>query len=686
MPRLIARCRAAWTAFRTAEGVDPAPDAHAPVTPDRALSDPDIPRYPPFLKGLPVASTEQILDTQGALIAELQDALAFGDTDYGTLVRPLLARYAAFVHLLPASETHHHRGAGGLLRHGLEVAFHAARASRGRLFALDRLPAERRILEPRWHLAAAVAGLLHDVGKPVADLSVVDQGGTQRWQPLDESLIDWASGQGIARYFLRWNNQRLHQGHELFTSSLLQQLLTREVRHWLMDPDPRVWLTLSRVLAGMDDQALLGELVRTADRISVEQDLRENRLDPDAFSLGVPIERYLIDTMRTLLRDSTWTVNVPGARVWILPPNSLHLVWPGCAEDCVQRLVQERIPSIPRDPDTLADILIERHLARPRPLGEGTAAARYWRFAPAILARDPPLVLSFLRLAAPELLFSGVVPPATPVLAIEGDSAPTDPAGPETAVMDSPLALEPRATAEPSEAEGGDDQGRGTEVVVLSRPPSVAESHSGQDAARDWLSQQGEAGPLLLTLAEAFREHRLTSDAHPLRVRDRLFLPYPQAFSSTERKPAEQLELLVIQDWIERDPLRPLLKVREHEGRSGVWLTRTVSRRLMDLGVGSEWVSGLALEQPPPDMPAQPSPEPPTTATDYARSIRQRLLARDPTLGPIREQPGALSVPLRGPILEGARRAGLSEIALRRALERLPKAHPVTKGILTLGL
>jgi hypothetical protein len=39
-----------------------------------------------------------------------------------------------------------------------------------------------------------------------------------------------------------------------------------------------------------------------------------------------------------------------------------------------------------------------------------------------------------------------------------------------------------------------------------------------------------------------------------------------------------------------------------------------------------------------------------------ARTIRQRLLARDPTLGPITERPGALSIPLRGPILDGARR------------------------------
>jgi len=66
--------------------------------------------------------------------------------------------------------------------------------------------------------------------------------------------------------------------------------------------------------------------------------------------------------MRSLLRDGTWTANTPGARVWIFPPNRVHLVWPACAEAIVQRLYGERIPGIPRDPDTLADIQGERVL------------------------------------------------------------------------------------------------------------------------------------------------------------------------------------------------------------------------------------------------------------------------------------------------------------------------------------
>jgi len=112
----------------------------------------------------------------------------------------------------------------------------------------------------------------------------------------------------------------------------------------------------------------------------------------------------------------------------------LHLVWPESAHDLVQRLAEARVPGIPRYPDTLADLLLERQLAIPCPLaGSELRPARTWRLAPAILAREQPHWLSFLRLAEPELLFSGVIPSAMAL--VEGSacqqgsvrSAPVEP-------------------------------------------------------------------------------------------------------------------------------------------------------------------------------------------------------------------------------------------------------------------
>ncbi|MEA1053921.1 TraI domain-containing protein, partial [Lamprobacter modestohalophilus] len=79
--------------------------------------------------------------------------MGLGDDDDGTprwatYIEPVICRYAAFVHLLPASEAHHHCGSGGLLRHGLEVAFRATMLSQGVLVARDRPREQQLQIEP----------------------------------------------------------------------------------------------------------------------------------------------------------------------------------------------------------------------------------------------------------------------------------------------------------------------------------------------------------------------------------------------------------------------------------------------------------------------------------------------------------------------------------------------------------
>ena len=712
MRGFLARCQIAWSVLRGT-------DARAPSSTNDAVErDPEIPRYPPFLKGLPVATSAQILETQQALIQTFQNALAITDADYAALVPPLLERYAAFVHLLPASETHHHRGAGGLLRHGLEVAALAARASRGKLFALDRRPEERRVLEPRWHLAAFVAGLLHDVGKPVVDVSVFDRAGTSHWQPVDDTLVDWARRLNIDHYFLRWNAQRLHHGHEIFTASVFHQLLTPAVRNWLMDPDPLIWHTLGRVLAGSDTQSLLYRLMHDADRASVAQDLRENHLDPEALSLGVPIERYLIETMRALLREGTWTVNGPGAQVWTFHPGGLHLVWSDCAPTVVQRLAELGVPGIPRDPDTLAEILIDRQLAVPGPQHRPEHPVRYWRLAPACLSarRERPLELSFLRLSAPELLFSGVIPAPVPLVVRPGDpTLEADTEGQHSASTEDRSETYATATAHrgPTAATGTPDPAvhvkpvpksslgslepviAAANVTASTEFRSVATPAPTPETARAWLHQHAPAGPALMQLSAAIAEGRIALPALPITVKGKVFLPYPAALTGLDQPPEALLADLQARAWLVGDPLKPMLVLRNHDGVCGVWLTREVSRHLLALGLDPP-VAG----HPEPTLPAESTQSvavattvptacasaPATAATDYACVVRQRLLARDPALGPITERSNALSVSLRGPVLDGAKRAGLSETALLRALEKLPGMCPVAKGMITLGL
>jgi len=373
----------------------------AESTPSRADEE-DIPRYPPFAKGLPAASVERILATQTELLDAIRHTLALPAEAFQTVVLPVIARYAAFTHLLPASEAHHHRGAGGLFRHGLEVAYWAVMASEGVLFGIGSTPLERKGQEPRWRLAVCLAGLLHDIGKPVSDLSILDRDGSTQWNPYLENLTDWAAKNGVDRYFLRWRDKR-HQRHEQFSVLVTERVLTPECLSYLTQHGPEIMQAMLEAIAGVDRGAMFHTLVIEADRKSVERDLKANHIPVDT-SLGVPVEKYLLDAMRRLIGSGRWTANTRGARIWRFA-DGLHVVWKAGAQEVSELLAKDRIPGIPRDPDTLADILIERGLAVPRKTTDGRSL-RYWRMAPAEL----DMALYMLRLATPELIYSSEPP------------------------------------------------------------------------------------------------------------------------------------------------------------------------------------------------------------------------------------------------------------------------------------
>jgi conjugal transfer pilus assembly protein TraI len=678
----------------------PAPGGASAASAD----DPEIPRYPPFLRGLPVAAPARIVATQAELIARLQDGLAFTDARFTVLVRPVVERYAAFVHLLPASESHHHRGAGGLFRHGLEVAFHAAQASQGRIFALDRSPAERRELEPRWRLAAGLAGLCHDVGKPVSDLSVSDRAGRTTWRPLLGSLTDWAAANGVAHYFIRWRERR-HARHETFGLLVLERVLTPEVMAWLVDADPEILQGLLSAVAGMDDGAVLGRLVTEADRASVERDLRENHIDPAATALGVPVDRYLLDAMRRLARGGRWQINVPGARLWMLA-EGLHLVWPAGAEDVVGLLAADKVPGIPRDPDTLADILLERGLALPRQ--EGAHTHRYWRLAPAPLARDGQVVtLSMLRLASPDLVLAGA-PPAPVGVVLPLEPSMRGGAGPsmEMAVTETLAAsgesvgegtfrrMPASAGPEPAFAQGAGQQGAPVADALAPADPQSAprspvhladvlagegtdldgQLREPESTATTWLRARGAGGEALLALADVLSADPATWDQRIRRKGERLVVLFPDGLSGLGTTPQAALDALAQSSLLDLNPLAPLRRVIEIEGRHGAPLTLEASHQLLAL-VPSDG-SG-----PPKPVAAAPAakqatatrarhdrePASPTKAPsdrrdtspadpDPARALVERIRARDQTLPVVCPRPIAGSTSPPRPSVPGRRR------------------------------
>ena len=392
------------------------------LLPLKDMDEEDIPRYPPFAKGLPVAPIDKILATQAELIEKVRNSLGFTIEDFNRLVLPVIHRYAAFVHLLPASEAHHHRGAGGLFRHGLEVAFWAAQASESVIFSIEGTPKQRRDNEPRWRLASCFSGLLHDVGKPLADVSITDKNGVVTWNPYFESLHDWAGRNHVDRYFIRWREKR-HKRHEQFSLLAVDRIIPVATREYLSESGPLIIEAMLEAISGTSVNQPVTKLMLRADQESVSRDLKQNRLNVDEFSYGVPVERYVFDAIRRLVKTGKWKVNEPGAKVWHLQ-QGVFIAWRNLG-DLYDLISHDKIPGIPRDPDTLADILIERGFAVPNTVQEkgDRAYYRYWEVLPEMIQEAAGSIkILMLRLESNELVFT-TEPPAAVAGEVVGDVA-----------------------------------------------------------------------------------------------------------------------------------------------------------------------------------------------------------------------------------------------------------------------
>lgn len=551
------------------------------------VDDEEIPRYPPFMRGLPAASVLRVMGTQKDMVERLQQTLGLDPRVFDDLVTPVLHRYVAFVHLLPASHSHHHRGAGGLLRHGLEVAFFAARASEGVVFVPFGTPRERHEHEPRWHVAVALAGLLHDLGKSVADVGVTDREGKSEWQPYLETLLEWAAGRGVERYFLRWNERR-HKQHEMYNKMVADRVLTPEIIQWLSNQQPEIARTLFETVTGANVDSDMYRLVLEADQKSVEADLKANHMSVGA-SLGVPVEKHMLDAMRCLMSNGAWATNERGARVWVLK-DGVFVAWKQAAEEIVDFLAKDRIPGIPRNHDTLADILIERGLAKPRALDSG-ATYRYWPVSPAVLRTKTgeSVTLYMLKLASPQILFS-----TEPVCveAAVGDDVDRD----EAKMIQ--VSATDGARASSSTERPPDANVAVKETATLQGGVSKNIEPSTETKSVDWLQRNGAAGTLLLAMIHDVATGKASVGQVVSTFDDLVLITFPNGVARYG-EPSHVMESLDRQGWIAVDPMSPLRKVRELNGVRGLVLTEEPAKHVRTLLARSVlWLDDLKISEP----------------------------------------------------------------------------------------
>ena len=269
-----------------------------------ALLDDEIPRYPPFMKGLPATHPDKLIETQRELIGQIRETGVATPEIFAQFHLAALRRFASYAHLLPASQTHHHRGAGGLLRHATEVALWSLQSGDRLLLPGEQTPRRRRELEPRWHLAVFLAALCHDLGKPVTDLVVTSHDGAEIWNPFIEDLHAWATRHHVDRYFLHWRDNRGRK-HQAVSALIAERIIGAQGLAWLAEGDTDLVLWMMESINGFPSaENPMHDLVVRSDQISVERDLRSLGVAFTGYEIGLPVERFLLDLMRRLVRSA----------------------------------------------------------------------------------------------------------------------------------------------------------------------------------------------------------------------------------------------------------------------------------------------------------------------------------------------------------------------------------------------
>lgn len=398
-------------------------------------------RYPPYQEGYPgLISGEWFMRTyQNELLSRIENSVGLPRDEYQRYLEPVLVQFAELAHLLPASENHHHNGPGGLLRHSLEVANLAMDKCLSAAFDAREIPARRSLRRFRWYVAGVIAGLLHDAGKPLSDITAIDLTGEHRWNYGAETLHQWSTRLGIQRYFLLWSADR-HGRHVETSLMLLGRLVPTATIEWLLEGGPDIQQAMIEAVAG-SGKTVLAEAVRWADGRSVDREMRRGSRTGSGGDTGVPVPRLVLDAMQRLLSDGRWTANIPGSRVWTTV-DGIFIAWTQGAEEVVGLIAQDGMP-IPRTPDTLAGVLQSNGIIEPPPTGE-----LYWLVTPHPLMRDGRgPALKCVKLVDGEQLypFTQIPPPVSVSIGREGDQqvllAPNDP---QAASTPAPEAVPPQ--------------------------------------------------------------------------------------------------------------------------------------------------------------------------------------------------------------------------------------------------
>lgn len=313
--------------------------------------------YPQKSKPVPVHAFGKVVARYSADIRSLLNNIALSEDDQNRLVLPLIGKLIRLVHLLPASESHHHSGQGGLLAHSLECAGAALRHTKSVLFDGDSIPEVKYRNQTRWQIAGICAALLHDVGK-VCNIVVTDNQGNV-WNPENSLLLDWLVHNGSETYYVDWRSDREHKDHERYALRFAYRYLMHDELVWYLSD------ISGSTLINAIDNALLGTgplaaTLKFSDSQSIAIDVaKRKRISSDLTYISSPLLTPIISAMASNIASGLWKVNAPEAMVYVIEKSVFIRADPRVGTDIRSACLTQGASGIPFSTESIVKILAD---------------------------------------------------------------------------------------------------------------------------------------------------------------------------------------------------------------------------------------------------------------------------------------------------------------------------------------
>lgn len=297
---------------------------------------------------IPIQTSQSLLEGTGAMtsVEQIRTLLGFSPANWQEDVMTVIHRFAEFVQLLPASESHHHAQPGGLLIHTLEVAANALKLRQGYKLPIQASVEDQIRLAAVWSYAILVAAILHDLGKSLSDVVVQLYGANpaaplKKWNGLTGSMLAQPES---THYSVDFPMKKSYPLHAKLSVTLLQSMIPSKALIWLGSSDEALMNELVQYLGGDESthEGVIAKIVSQADSMSVANNLLHGSRVRFSSSRTPPLIERLMDGLRALLIEGLVAFNRPGATVFVDHDGEHLWLVAGTAANKVRELLNER--------------------------------------------------------------------------------------------------------------------------------------------------------------------------------------------------------------------------------------------------------------------------------------------------------------------------------------------------------